>query len=244
MTSPAPTPSPASRPTPQPARPPAARPVRPPVRRIERTTPVDAHPVAPTAAEPRTVTPGTVTWLVVLAAVAVVQLDRHAWSDSTVLFAVLAVLLVDRSGRLPHGSVAVAGTGPVVIGAAVLAGAVLFLAPRHGAVAGFTVAAVGAGALAYAWPDRADDEPGALDRPVWDRPTSRTAAAWSAAWIAGCLWELAMFLLGGTETDGRDVYPAASDLLDPLLANPLTKALFVVVWLTAGVGLIARTDRR
>ena len=67
---------------------------------------------------------------------------------------------------------------------------------------------------------------------------------WTAAWVAGCLWELAMFLLGGRETDGRDLYPAASDLLDPALDNPLAKALFVVVWLAAGVGLLARTDRR
>ena len=173
--------------------------------------------------------------VVVLLAVAATLLVPHA--DATVftlaaigtVFAVvtpnrigaLVVLLADLTGRLPHGTFAIAHTGPVVIGAAVLAGLVLFLAPRHGTVAGFAVVGAGVGALVYAWPERADDDPALGTRQVWDRPTSRTAAAWTAAWVAGCLWELTMFLLGGTEHDGRELYPAASDLLDPLLDHPL-----------------------
>ena len=241
MTSPAPTPAtPPTRPT---------RPL-PPARRTPRATTSPASPPSPRspsqrpAATSRAITVGTVAWLVVLAAVTVVQLGRHAWADSAVLLAALVVLLADLTGRLPHGTFAIAHTGPVVIGAAVLAGLVLFLAPRHGTVAGFAVVGAGVGALVYAWPERADDDPALDTRQVWDRPTSRTAAAWTAAWVAGCLWELTMFLLGGTEHDGRDLYPAASDLLDPLLDHPLVKALFVLLWLTVGVGLLARTDRR
>jgi hypothetical protein len=225
----------------------------------------------------RTVTFGAVAWLVVLAAVAGVQVSRRAWPDSIVLLTVLGVLVVDLTGSLRHGTVTASRAGPAVVGAAVLVGLVLVVAPRHGTVAGLAVVASGAAALAYAWPDRADggrttrdrvaasrvagsrvagdraagDTAGdhtagnaASERPAWDRPTSRTAFAWSAAWIAACLWELAMFILGSHETDGRNLYPAASDILDPLLDNPLAKALFVVVWLAAGVGLLARTDRR
>ncbi len=187
---------------------------------------------------------GTVAWLVVVAAVAGVQLSRRAWPDAVTLLTVLGVLLLDLTGRLRHGRVTVSPTGPTIVGASVLVGLVLFVAPRHGGVAGVAVVASGAAALAYAWPDRAAGERSVAGRPAWDRPTSRTALAWSAAWIAACLWELTMFILGSRETDGRNLYPAASDLLDPLLNNPLAKALFVVVWLAAGVGLLARTDRR
>jgi hypothetical protein len=193
-------------------------------------------------ADLRRITFGTIAWLVVLAAVTGVQLSRRAWPDAITLAAVLGLLVVDLTGRLRHGSLTVARTGPAIIGAAVLVGLVLFVAPRHGAVAGLAVVASGAAAVTYAWPDRRGDALG--ERPVWDQPTSRTAFAWSAAWIAACLWELAMFVLGSKETDGRNRYPAASDILDPALNHPLEKALFVVVWLAAGVGLLARTDRR
>jgi hypothetical protein len=192
----------------------------------------------------RALTFGTVAWLVVLAAVTGVQLSRRAWPDAITLATVLGLLVVDLTGRLRHGTVAVANTGPAIIGAAVLVALILFVAPRHGAVAGLAVVATGAAALAYAWPDRAGATGDVGDRPVWDRPTSRTAFAWSAAWIAACLWELTMFILGSKETDGRNRYPAASDILDPLLNHPLAKAVFVVVWLAAGVGLLARADRR
>lgn len=224
---------------------PSPGPGRQRVRRVERppakpATPAPAQPTSPA----HTVTGGTVVWFVVLAVVTVIQLDRRAWFDSTVLLTVLVVLLVDLSGRLPHGAVTVSRTGPAVIGAALLAGVVLVLAPRHGAVAGLVLVAIGAGALAYAWPDRPEDDLPVLDREPWDRATRRTAAAWAAAWIAGCLWELAMFLLGQGRPKGSNPYPAASDLLDPLLDNSLVKGLFVVVWLAVGVGLLARTDRR
>jgi hypothetical protein len=224
----------------------------------------DPAPAPRADAAVRTVTFGAVAWLVVLAAVAGVQVSRRAWPDSIVLLTVLGVLVVDLTGSLRHGTATASHGGPAIIGAAVLVGLVLFVAPRHGTVAGLAVVASGAAALAYAWPARADDDDRAAgnrvagsrvardrvagdtagDRPARDRPTSRTAFAWSAAWIAACLWELAMFILGSHETDGRNLYPAASDILDPLLDNPLAKALFVVVWLAAGVGLLARTDRR
>ena len=229
MTSPAPSPGPG----------------RQRVRRVERPPTKRVAPASALSGPPaRTVTGGTVAWFVVLAAMAVVQLDRRAWFDSAVLLTVLVVLVVDLSGRLPHGALTVSGTGPAVIGAALLAGVVLVLAPRHGTVAGLVLVVLGAAALAYAWPDRRENDPAVLDREPWDRATTRTAAAWAAAWIAGCLWELAMFLLGQGRTGSSNPYPAASDLLDPLLANPVVKALFVVVWLSAGVGLLARMDRR
>lgn len=256
-----------------------------------------AAPGAPAQQGRRAVTIGTVSWLVILAAVALVQLARRAYIDSAVLLVALTVLLVDATRRgsrpaveSPVSRAAVAGhpadepptsaftiaerpagepptspsataerltvglaTSPgavtqhpavqpptsrwAVAAPAILAGAVLVIAPRHGPVAGAAVAAAGVGAIAYAWPDRADS-------PTWDRSTTRTAFAWAAAWVAGCLWELAMFLLGGTRPDGRETFPAASDLLDPLLANPIVKAAFVVVWLAVGVRLLARADRR
>jgi len=202
----------------------------------------DGPPVAAGAHRRRTLTFGTVAWLVAVAGVTVVQLSRAAWPDAIALLVVFVALLVDLTGRLRHGTIAVAHTGPAVLGAAVLIGLVLVVAPRHGGLAGLAVVAAGAAAVAYAWPDR-PREP-LPDEPTWDRATKRTALAWSAAWVAGCLWELAMFILGSRETDGRNLYPAASDLLDPVVSNPLGKAVFVVVWLTAGVGLLARMDRR
>jgi hypothetical protein len=181
---------------------------------------------------------GTVAWLVVVAAVALVQLSRQAWPDAAVLAVALVALLLDVTGRLPRPQVEPLRQGWFVLLVALVVAVVLVLAPRHGAVAGTAVATAGAAAAIYAWPDRTGD------LPEWDWSMTRTATAWTAAWVAGCLWELAMFLLGGRETDGRERYPAASDLLDPLLAHPVLKAAFVLVWVGVGVELIARVDRR
>jgi hypothetical protein len=196
------------------------------------------------AAAPRRVTFGTVAWLVILALIVVVRLSRQAWPDVALLLVVLAVLLADLAGRLPHGTLDVAATGPGVIGAAVLAGVVLVLAPRFGGVAGVAVVAVGVGTVAYAWPDRPPDDSAAEDLTTWNERTTHTATAWAAAWIAGCLWELAMFLLGGRTPDAGEEYPAVTDLVNPVVDNSAGKALFVVVWLAAGVWLLGRVDRR
>ncbi len=219
----------------RPARDPAAR-RAPDAAPPSASAPTPAPIPAPT--RPRTTTFGTIAWLVVVAAVAGVQLSRRAWVDSAVLLVVLVVLLTDATGRLRHRTRVAPRTRWPVLAAAATLGVVLVAAPRHSTIAGVAMIAAGLGALAYAWPDRSGEPP------AWDRRMTRTATAWSAAWVAGCLWELAMFVLGGTRPDGRVVYPAASDLFDPLLANSLVKAGFVVVWLTVGVTLLARVDRR
>ena len=137
MTSPAPSPQPSPRASSQ-ANPPAdprANPQDPPAPRSAdpHRRPAPRGPSAPqpdrapraTPAQTSRGTPvtfGSASWLVVLAAVALVQVTRHAWTDTAVLLGVLLVLVVDASGRLAHGAVRVASTGPVVIGVAVLAG--------------------------------------------------------------------------------------------------------------------------
>ena len=71
---------------------------------------------------------------------------------------------------------------------------------------------------------------------------TRAAIAWTILGLALVLWELAMYFLGCGQ-DGRTAFPALSDILDPILNNPIGRFLGVVAWLAGGVALTRRGRR-
>lgn len=67
-------------------------------------------------------------------------------------------------------------------------------------------------------------------------PVGRRGLPW-AAWLAAALaWELLVL--------ADDSQPTLSDLMDPVLAQPVPRGAATVVWLAAGAWLLARPARQ
>lgn len=188
----------------------------------------------------RRVTWGGLAWLSVLAAIGAVQVVRGQWIDAAIFGGAALVLTADAVGLLPAGKPRRRpGVRVLVVGGAFIA-VVLSFAPRHGLLAAVTLLAVGVAAVVIAWPPAEAPAPAG----AWPKALRTLAIWWSAIWIAGCVWELVQFILGGISPGGRVRYPALSDLLDPVVALGIGQAVFAVVWIAAGVFLVARGGRR
>ena len=184
-------------------------------------------------------------WIAILAITAVVQFVRDAPIDGVVFAVVAVALLVDLLGLIPRvGPIARPGTVPV-LAAALAAGLLLTLTPRHGVVDGIVLIAVGAAAIPAAW---AGLRPGVVrtrgPRSGNAAAVRRTAILWAAAGVATCAWELTSFVLGRLLPGQKAQHPAISDLIDPALDNLWLRALFVLGWIALGFALLSRGDRR
>jgi hypothetical protein len=145
-------------------------------------------------------------------------------------------LILDLTGILPAPRTAEWRPSRIilicVLGAAAL---VLALTPRHGVGDGVAIAVSGILVFLVAWPQHDASVTG--DK-TWTPRMRRAATLWACVGIAVCLWELTMYFLG-TYVD-RYGFPALSDLLDPLLDNPIGRILFAAAWLVGGVALMRR----
>ncbi|MGB3732278.1 hypothetical protein [Microbacterium sp.] len=170
-----------------------------------------------------------VCWLIILALIGIVQVVRGDAFDA-VAFAVAIVLVIagilmpQRAGRHVHTSV-------VVITATVLTVTVALL-PRHSAGMVAAVLVTGVVALIAGWAGTAS-----AVRP-WTPGLRRLAVAWAVILVAGCLWELAQFIVGRIAPTQPSF--ALSDLVDPLMDVPLGKAVFAMAWLACGAFLVLR----
>lgn len=174
-----------------------------------------------------------VCWIAILGLIGVVQIVRAQAFDAIVFF--VAAGLVILSSRMPQRGATGVPLRALVIGAAVLA-AGMSLLPRHslGMIVG--VLATGIAALRIAWPGtRAGTS-------QWPPVLRRLGIAWAAILIAGCVWELAQFIIG--EIDPAQPGHALSDLVDPMLATALGRVVFIAAWLACGVFLLRRGSRR
>lgn len=182
---------------------------------------------------------GAICWLVILAIIGAVQVIRGQWGIA-VLFAVAVALLALETVRplrrldtlpSPRTSLIAAGAGVIAIA--------LLLSPRHSVPAGIAMAIAGVLAVLVAAP------PTHLSRPgPWPRTLRRLGWAWASILIAGCIWELLEFVLGGVTAAGTRAHPTLSLLLDPLLDPAWGKLAFVVGWAALGMFLITRGRRR
>lgn len=203
----------------------------------------------------------TLPWAVTLFLVAAFQLLRGAWVDAGIFAVTLALLLAGLAvppaagGMTSTGGMTSAGgmtrrritaRSPlkILIPVAVVVGAALALAPRHGGLSGGILVLVGLAAVGIAWfgatsPPAVPDAEGPARRPI-----ASAVVVWSTIVVVAGLWEATAYLLPHWGLVDSAAMPAISDLLDPVLNIPLGKALFILLWLAAGVALLRRGWRQ
>jgi len=123
----------------------------------------------------------------------------------------------------------------VVLIALAIAAGVLVFTPRHGLADGVVVTVSGVLVFLVVWPNTPADS----EADPWSERLTRSATAWAIVGIAFCIWELGMYFLG-LNASGRTEFPALSDLLDPVLNNPIGRFLAIAAWLAGGVALARR----
>ncbi|MGQ7312664.1 hypothetical protein ACUOFU_13235 [Microbacterium arabinogalactanolyticum] len=173
-----------------------------------------------------------VCWLVILVLIGVAQLVRGEWFDAAVFL--VAIALVCCSVLLPAQGADRPRPDLVVFAATALAAAVTLL-PRHSTGMIVAVLITGVAALVASWPGASSA------RRAWTPGLRRLAVAWAVIMVAGCLWELAQFIVGRIAPTQPSF--ALSDLVDPLLDTELGKAVFAGAWLSCGAFLVLRERR-
>ena len=107
----------------------------------------------------------------------------------------------------------------------------LSIVPRHSELHAIVVLAVLPLALRFAWySDR-----GPKDRA--DARIKRARMTWAAASVGILLWEFAANIFGQFDKSLYS-FPTISVLVDPLLDNLVGQAIFVILWLTVGIGFL------
>jgi hypothetical protein len=176
-------------------------------------------------------------WIAILVLTGLFQFYRAAIPDGIVFLAMAVALLVGETGILsrfdgrrwqPRRVLVIVALG--------IAAIVLVFTPRHGLVDGVVVVASGILLFVVAWPNPATADSGP---DPWSTRLTRSALAWAIVGIAFCIWELGMYFLG-LNAAGRTEFPALSDLLDPILNNPIGRVIGVAAWLAGGVALARR----
>jgi hypothetical protein len=176
-------------------------------------------------------------WTTILILTGSFQLYRGAFADGIVFLAMGLALIVGETGILSRlDGKALRPRRLIVAIMFAIDAIVLVLTPRHGYADGVVIAASGALVLIVAWPNElATDQA----KDPWSPRLTRAAVAWTILGIAFCLWELAMYFLGYGQ-DGRTAFPALSDILDPVLDNPIGRILGAAAWLAGGIALTRR----
>jgi hypothetical protein len=170
-------------------------------------------------------------WVVVFIGMALFHVWRQSPVDIAIFLTAAILILTQVFGLTKFGfkrqpQVAVWAIAAVTIASAV----VLYFAPRSGWVAIITLllfVPIGFALLFYR------DLP---PHPAASRPVARARLVWSLWAVAFALVQLVAYL-GARETGSLDGYPTISVLLDASLDEPLGRAIFVVLWLIAGVYL-------
>lgn len=178
-------------------------------------------------------------WTTILFLIGGFQLYRGAIPDGVVFLVLALALVLDNVGWMPRFREWPRRVSRLLVLIAVSAAAiVLAVTPRHGLPDEIALVVSGVIVLLVVWPGRP------TENPAMTRRIARTAILWAAIGIAVCLWELAMYFLGTYAAGGRGSYPALSDLLDPLVQNPIGRVIFVAAWLLGGVALTRRGRRQ
>ncbi|GAA1443859.1 hypothetical protein GCM10009617_19260 [Leifsonia poae] len=183
---------------------------------------------------------------------------RGAPVDAWIFFGVAILVTLESLGwlRVPLSARAdrTARGRPIAVAGALIATlvAVLAVSPLYGGADTAIVVGLGLVLLPIAWAAPPSSPPSSAPSSA---PSSTTASAeparikraaivWSVIIAAGCAWEITAFLLGRNSPGGSTQFPALSDLVDPLLADPFGRTALVALWLVGGYALIRRGRRR
>lgn len=184
-------------------------------------------------------------WIAILCLTSGFQFFRGAPADGAVFVAAALALALDSLGllrflgsaRFPRAAVG------YTIGAAIVV--VIAALPRFSIAAGVIVAGVGLAVIPFAWSDPARHS--APRRPQGSREAGspprairRAAILWSGLAVALCLWEMTAFFLGMPSAAAQYAHPALSDVIMPLLGNPLSLGAGTALWLLGGAALLRR----
>ncbi|TAM66174.1 MAG: hypothetical protein EPN48_17675 [Microbacteriaceae bacterium] len=189
-------------------------------------------------------------WIGILGLTSIFQFIRGAPTDGVVFLGASLLLVLDALGLLRFAHAVRTPRTIVTYSVGVFVVALLALLPRYGLADGVIVVGVGITLIPFAWSDPA--APTSADRPrhgsardggAKDTPfpaVRRAAILWSGLAIALCLWEVGSFFLGMPSPAATYAHPALSDLIDPLLNNPLGLAAGAAVWILGGAALMRR----
>ncbi|MCF8529068.1 MAG: hypothetical protein K9G13_04425 [Aquiluna sp.] len=170
-------------------------------------------------------------WVLVFIGMALFHLWRQSLAD-VFIFGSGAILIMSQvMGLTKYGFRRQPQFGPIVIAVVVLVSAsIMFLTPRHeGAnlLLFLSLLPIGAALLLY------------VDDPIHPVPTKqelRGRLVWALWALVFALIELVAYLASKMSGD-LSTYPTISVLLDPVLEEPIGRAIFIALWLMAGVYL-------
>lgn len=186
-------------------------------------------------------------WITILVLCGSFQIYRGAPIDGVFFLGAGLALLADAAGwlrridayPLPRVNLAVL----IVLGVVVVA--IITVTPQFSVADVATVSVIGATALIVAWRDapprpKGDASSSSDDGASLAKALRRSAWLWAATGVFLCLWELSSFFLAMPSAQAENDHPPLSDLIDPIVANPIGRAILAAVWVAAGIGLLQR----
>lgn len=177
-------------------------------------------------------------WTVVVFITALFHFFRGAPIDGLFFLAITVLLIADALGwvriRLPAMRLPRLTT---LIGLAVVLGALLVLAPRHGLVEGLIVSAIGVSVLVIAWESGGEQAEKSL-------ALRKALVLFTAVGVFGCLTEVSSYLLGLASPEAMFEHPSISLLLDPFVGTSPGRIIFTGLWLAAGIWFLRRARGR
>jgi hypothetical protein len=187
-------------------------------------------------------------WIGILGLTSCFQFFRGAPADGAVFLAAALALTLDTLGALRFAHTARMPRRLVAFSVGAIIVALLTLLPRYSFADGVIIAGIGLTLIPFAWPNPLVERvrvPGTADpraeaASAWPRPLRRAAILWSALGVALCLWELGSFFLGMPSAEAEFAHPPLSDLIGPVLDNPLARAAGAALWLAGGAALLRR----
>jgi hypothetical protein len=197
-------------------------------------------------------------WVAILMFTAGFHLARGAPIDAAIFFFVGVAVATDAVVRHPSTR-HIAAPRPsrlslLLVGA--LVGAALIVAPVHAGLDLVVVTAVGIALVPLVWPTpggggalaRGSAREVSRARPVLRTAVRRSAVRrsavlWGAIVVVTCCWELGVYLAGRSSEAAAYAFPPLSDLIEPLIAGPVGRTVFVLLWVGAGIGLLRRGAR-
>lgn len=185
-------------------------------------------------------------WIGILALTSGFQFFRGAPMDGMV-FGVAGLLLVaDVFGLLSF--VPILSPRPrrdVTVVAGVVLTALLTLLPRYSVADGIILVAIGLTLVPFVWAEpparmkHEADEPNGTRAP-WRPALRRAALLWLCLVVVFCLRELGSFFLSMPSPTAEFDHPPLSDLVDPIMDNPIGKFAGIALWLMLGASLLRR----